>query len=345
MSTIGRQVPTWLKAAILVIVLIVITRAFRSPSDTLFRFQVANNELFAIESGDAYGTEVAVFTTSDEGESWQRMEAPAKTRCLAGNGADLLALTSTHQVWRRTAKGEPWAFVTSLPGTHHYSLAVRRDGRFLVSGVNEVTYHDPDGKLLQRFTPEQIQPGHILFSDFLFLDDSQERVLTEASPFGIHLLYIAGGSLRRWENEMPLAPDGDSGLVRIRRRGEGYIVSSFDGVYATNAEADPLRQIYEFRRGERLDDEFCRDLVACDDDHHWLLASDSGIRLFEDDRQVRSVFSDRTVDPPDSDEHDLILQIVPYGNYYYVSFCRLKDKVIGVRLRRDLSDWEPMRLN
>src|SRR3954471_913401 len=141
---------------------------FSGRRDHSYRFQVANRRLYAIETGSSYGAEGPVYTTDYVGNTWRQIEFPANTYLLSGNGTDLFALTSDGTVWRGSQEGKPWTSVISLDGKYHYSILADNGGGFLVGGLNELTWHDKDGKLLRRFTFDPGSKGDVLFASAHF---------------------------------------------------------------------------------------------------------------------------------------------------------------------------------
>lgn len=335
--------PKLLKSLLAIFVLLVAYPFVRAPKSVSYHFEVANDQLFAIETGGFYGAESAVYATDDDGDTWRRVEAPSKTLSLGGNGVALLALTSTHQVWRQSADASKWDFVTSLPGTHHYSILVGRSGNFLVSGIDELTWHAKNGELLRRFTAAASERR--LFGKAMFLNDEETHVVIEANPFAVYRLDLHDESLVEWADELPAPPTDVGGPGRIRRHGPGFLFSGYDGIYAWAGAKEPWRLLFKFPRAGAIDDEFCRDLVSLDNaEQGWLLATNQGIRLLRNDQVIRNVFSDTTKNPTASDDHDLILQVVPFRKNYFVSFARLKNKAMGVRLDENLAAWKTLRL-
>jgi hypothetical protein len=331
-------------ASVIVLILFATIQCVRNTTDTTFRFVVANDRLFAIQGGSSYGTEAAVYTTDDGGRTWREFDAPAKTLTLGGNGNVLLSLTSRNEVWRLSSDNSEWERLASLPGTHHYSILVDNSGDFLIGGINELTWHDQSGELLRKFAVNRPRDEHILFGDATFVDDAQDRVLVQANPFSVYLLTIASGEMELWTSELSPVLSEYSGTDRVQRFGKGYLVAGYDGVYVADGLNKPSQKIHEFRRVGNLNDEFCRDIASGSEADQWLLATNEGIRLFRGTQLVRTVFSDSNGDLPNQDDHDLILQVVPFDGAYFVSFARLKNRAIGVRLSGDVERWEAMRL-
>jgi hypothetical protein len=148
-----------------------------------------------------------------------------------------------------------------------------------------------------------------------------------------------------WTDGLRPTRIGHSGSGKIRPYGKGFLLDHTDGVFDAPAFRQPWRILTtEFQLTDALDSELCRDLVSYDPaSQRWLLASNSGIHLIEGSRVVRTVFTDSATHHENGDDHDLILQIVPFREYFFVSFARLKNNAIGVRLEHDLAHWKTIR--
>ena len=306
-----------------------------------YRFEIANNQLFAIESsGGGYGTESGVLTTVDAGDSWKRFSESAHTFAISGNGSELLALTTNSQVWRQTKLDASWSLVATLPDRYNYSLLVDRAGRFLVGGNDVAVWYAQDGTVLHRFTasPAQFGPAY-------FVGDDQQQVLIEANAYSVFVLDLATGNISPWSKGLQPTPANHRGPGNLRPFGNRYLLSRMDGVFEADGLSNEWRLITDqFAITEALDTELCRDLIEHDPkSKQWLVASNAGVHLMEGDKLVRTVLPDSATAPPASDDTDLILQIVPFQDYYFISFARLKNGEVGVRLNRDLTKWKTMR--
>jgi hypothetical protein len=336
---------TCILAALVGCVVLVGYRQMVSINDHYYRFVAANDRLFAIEMGSGYGTEVAVYVTDDVGDTWRRTDFPAKTLSIAGNGVELFALTSDGMVWCQSQDERPWTLVTSLDGDHQYSLLADKQGRFLVSGINRLTWHAEDGEVLREFEVDRINGVNVLFGDAQFISKDEQRVVVEANPDSVFVVELQEGTLSAWSDGLPEVPTNVGGIGHVRPFGSRFLLGRGDGVFQAASLGEPWRLLTsEFRITDALDTELCRDLIVYDpQDQQWLIATNAGIHLMEGKRILRTVFRDTTTNHATADDHGLIMQIVPFRGYFFVSFVRLKNNAMGVRLNHSLDDWQTMR--
>ena len=347
-----RRVPIGVRAVLVLILVLVVKSFFGSSHDgSSFTFTVANDRLFAIRSKGFYGSESGVWTTDDLGETWRVFNCPKLTRSLSGNGDVLLALTSSHEVWRREGAGE-WKRLKTLLGSHHYEILCDQLGRFVVSGINSLSWHAPNGEQLRVIHSHGLDSDDVLFGKSWFADDSQTRLLVQKDPYTIAFVDLESGALTTWSDGLSSAPSNVSGPGRLCRSGENFLLGHYDGVFRSSGLLEPWHLLSdEFRHTEDfLNDEFCRDLAWYDErKDQWLIATDFGIKLMENAISIKDVFADEVLvdakrNHVAADEHDLILQIVPFHDAYFVSFARLRNGAIGVRIPKDLGNWKTMRL-
>jgi hypothetical protein len=307
----------------------------------MYRFAVANDRLFAIEQGTSYGTERAVYATDDLGDRWTVVDAPRKTCALAGNGTGLFARTSLGGIWRKGLNSNSWTRVKPETGRSEYlySIAVDSRNRIATAGKDLVTLYNTDGAVLHGFNSDSPTD---LFVNALFSGEDDEFLIVEANPFKIFVVDLRAGQMQRWDEGFESAPPvGLSGACRIRLHGDRFLASRHDGIYFAAGLLEPWQKLSsEIRHDDYLGGNFCRDLVSHDaETDAWLVAKNSGIHLMKATTQGETVFADV------EDDHDLILAITPFRQYYFVSFARLSNDCVGVRISEDLSRWQSLYLS
>ena len=307
----------------------------------MYRFVVANDRLFAIEQGTSYGTERAVYATDDLGEHWTAIDAPRKTCALAGNGTGIFALTSRGGIWRKGLNSNSWGQIKPETGRSEYlySIAVDSGERIATTGKDAVTLYDTGGTVLHRFSSDTPTD---LFVNAFFCGEGDEFLVVEANPFKIFVVDLQAGQMRRWNEGLESGPPtGLSGSCRVRPHGDRFLASRYDGIYLAAGLLEPWQKLSgEIRHDDYLGGNFCRDLVSHDAQADaWLVAKNTGIHLMTASTEGETVFADA------EDDHDLILAMAPFQQHYFVSFARLRDGCVGVRISEDLSNWQPLYLS
>lgn len=306
-----------------------------------YRFVVANDRLFAIEEEPSYGTERQCFVTDDLGDHWNLFAAPDKTRALTGNGSDLFALTSRGGIWCRRLGSDSWSQIKldSRRDEYTYSIAADSTGKLVTAGAHAVTLYQDDGTLLHRYGSDSSTP---LFFNAFFAGPNEEYVVVEANPYSALVIDLQTQEMIPWKAGFdPKIPAGLTGLCHVRTHGEQFLASRHDGIYLASGVLEPWHKLSnEIRHEGYLGGNFCRDLISHDaHTDQWLVARNSGVHLMQGASEHLTVLTDAH---DDHDDHDLILAIVPFRQYYFVSFSRLKNGCIGLRIPRDLSTADPL---
>lgn len=324
-----------------------------SDMSATFRFASENDRLFAIEAGDSYGTERGAIVSDDAGTTWNRFEVPNRTIDLAGNGKTLFAVTSEGGIWKQSSDDKKWIQLDKGPSRYLFDALAARDGRLVVTRFDNVTIYSADGRPAHRFgMPNAADAGaetNRFFVRSHFADENQRFVIVEGNPFLVFVIDLESNEMTPWTNGLSVPPEGEAGPASVRRHGDRFLVRQFDGIYAADGLHEPWRPLV--MAGSDLDltlASFCRDLITYDAAaDQWLFADDAGVHLMQGDKRLRTVFEDITA-PNDyegvSDDHDLITGLTSYGSDYYISFARLKNGCIGVKLKGDLSSWEALKL-
>jgi hypothetical protein len=311
------------------------------PAPVTWRFVTANDRLFAIEEGNGYGTERSVHTSDDLGESWRPFDAPARTHSLAGDGHELFALTSTGEIWRRGDDRQPWTVIKRGARREYlYGILASSAGKLIVTEMDAVTIYDRDGTVLHRFASPNNSAGPLereRFVDSQLADADERHVIVEANPYALYVIDLDEAKLVPWAEGLDARPpQGLHGPCRVCRHGDRYLLRSHDGIHVADGLLQPWRPLVQPSGGFMTAGPY-RSLLSFDADRdQWLLADNRGIQLMRGGQEVKTVFADRP------DPHDLIQQITPYRDEFFVSFYRLKDGCVGVRLAGDLSDWTPI---
>jgi hypothetical protein len=315
--------------------------ALSSKPDVSYRFVVAGDQLFAIENGGSYGTEQRLLTTDDLGATWREFDAPKYTVDVDGRDGDLVALTSRDEIWRKGKNDASWQRIRSSPGGREYSydILLASTGEIIVTTKDAVTVYDSAGRSQRRYASPS---ADLLFTSARFAADDEQHVLVEASPSAVYVIDRAAQDMTLWPRDLEPLPENYSSICRIRRYGAGFLLSHPRGIYTAAGLLQPWKLLTDeisFTPETAFDGKFCRDLAAHDSaQDEWLVAADAGVQLMRGADKVKFVYEDRPGD------HNLILQMTPYRGQYFVSFARLANGCIGIRIDADLEKWQPLRL-
>lgn len=324
-----------------VIVMITSCGGTHAVENPMYRFDVANGTLFAIESVDgSYGSERAVYVTYDSGETWEPFEAPAKTVDLAGNGWSLYALTSDGDLWGHHGDPRGWHVINddARARDYLYSLDVDSSFRIVTAGKDAVTLYDPEGNLLAKYTSESDRSG---FLSARFFGDDEQILLVEGTPFLLYVIDLQSRDMKLWNEGFRIAPpEGMSGPAQVREYGDGFLASTYDGIYFSPGLLEPWEPLTEeLDLSKYVAGYFCRDLAS----HHpeqdeWLMARNAGIYLMHESTEEELIYEDV------ADDLDLIDAITAFEDHYFVSFHRHQKGKMGVRIGQDLKDVKVLTL-
>ncbi len=149
----------------------------------MYRFTVANDQLFAIPNRGSYGSESGVLSTHDEGGTWFDFRAPQKTYALCGNGTDLFALTSRAEVWRKRNGRSPWKLVWTSPSQRWtYDIDIAADGTLYVTASDGIIVMSDEGKVVREYGAD----GEDIFGRCFFADDY--NLVVQCNPFKVAIL-------------------------------------------------------------------------------------------------------------------------------------------------------------
>lgn len=317
---------------------------------TSSRFLVADGRLYARLSGGAYGTKGPLYATDDAGRTWIDAKAPKATYDLASNGEECVALTTAGEIWSKPARDGMWTLLKRSGSTEFgrpdylYGVVVAKDGTLCVLEGEGIRLLDRTGHELKRFPARQGSSSPLdreLYSRVWCSGPDEREAIVEASPFAVYVVDLPKRTLTRWTDGLSdRRPEGLYGPCRVVRHGDGFLAVNHDGVYIADGLLKPWRELWKpLVDDDDLGTAYCRALCTFDSSNDkWLLADDSGIHLMHRAKKLRTVFMDKV------DEHDLILDIIPFEGRYFVSFARLKEGVLGIVLSGDLSHWETITI-
>ncbi|MCA9100625.1 MAG: hypothetical protein KDA63_05735 [Planctomycetales bacterium] len=307
-----------------------------------YRFVVASDHLYAIEEGTFYGSEQAVYATNDLAEHWNKIGAPHKTCALAGNESSIFALTSLGGVSRTRVGSDSWTQIKPGKGQSEYLYHICADstGRIATIGAEVITVYDEDGTVAQTFHSDTSSG---LFVSAFFSGHDERFLIVEANPFSVFVVDLKTNKIKSWEDGFESPPPPElRGPSRVRPHGDRFLASLHDGIYVSSGMFKPWQKLSgDFKHEDSvLGGSFCRDLVSHNAEaDEWLIATNSGIQLMKESSQVRTVFVDKR------DDHELILGVTPFEDCYFVSFARLRNGCIGVRIAKDLSSSQALYLS
>lgn len=324
------------------LVLLVLLQNSRSGRSPWYRFISANDKLYAIEYASSYGTEQGLFVTHDLGETWEAFESPKNTYALAGNGKQLVAATSTGEVWHKIADDIPWnkLWQSATANPYYYCVLLSKRGDTFVVGKDSILWINADGNLEHEFPkPSGISDPEELLVNASFANDEEKQLIVEANPCDIYVLDLDSRSLSPWNDVEGDAPPDVNGPGRVRPMGTQFLLSHPSGIHLSNGLLQPWKMLNAaIRQDDTIGGNFCRDLYGHSDaPEQWIVATDSGIQLMEGTDEVRTIYTDRP------GEHYLIREFTQHDGHYFVSFARLKNGCMGIRLTPDLATWHPVR--
>ncbi len=299
-----------------------------------YRFVVANDKLFAVRHGGSYGTETGALSTADDGDSWTEIDVPHKTISLGGHDGRLIALTSNAELFTQEENGTNWKRFWSSSGQRYiYDLSCAPTGEIYLASADGIIEVESDGSTSRKYD----SPNGTMCVRVFFADD--QNLVVSCNPFQLAVLDTNLKQLVGWNDGFSTLPDdGMHGPCKVKIHGKRFLASRSDGIYIAEGLLQPWRILNDEIRHEGLNNEFCRDLNSYDSNDKWLVATGSGIHLMQGGKRVETVFEDV------GDDHNLILEITPFGSQYFISFARLKNS-IGVRLAEDAKEWTTLRPN
>ncbi|HEX5446777.1 MAG TPA: hypothetical protein VFW87_23365 [Pirellulales bacterium] len=254
------------------------------------------------------------------------------------------------EIWKKPAEGDRWSILKRRSGAglgqreYLYHILASKNGTLCVTAAAEILLLDRNGADLQRVKPPHQSSTTLrreLFFRAQFAADEEAKIIVEANPYTVYVLDLRKGALTRWNDGVEtLPPDGMAGPARIVPHGDGFLMSTYDGVYVADGVLEPWRRISKpTEPDDYVAQKYCRAFCSMDaPTNQWLMADGAGIHVMQEGEKMRTVF----VDKPD--QHDLVLDITPFGGNYFISFARLKGDTLGVRLAGDLSHWESLSL-
>ncbi|MCB7129729.1 MAG: hypothetical protein J3T61_09360 [Candidatus Brocadiales bacterium] len=325
------------------LVVIVLVRQLQPGKSSWYRFIVANDQLFALEYADAYGTEQRLYTTQDSGSTWQVVDAPKKICALAGNGEQLVAATSLGEIWYKNADDMPWKMISQSSGNnpYYYCVLLSRSNDIFAVGNDSISWLDTNGKLQHEFPmPSTLSDPEELFVNASFASTEEKNLIVEANPNSVYVIDLENRALHQWMEGVMSAQSKLGGPGRVRRMGNKFLLSHASGIYVSSELLEPWQPLNtEIRQDDYLGGNLCRDLVGYDSVlNQWIVAKDRGIHLMENADEVRTVYTDKPGD------HFLVVGLTQHDGNYFVSFSRLQSGCMGIRLSSDLSTWQPIWL-
>jgi len=303
-----------------------------SESSANYRFLIADNKLFALRDEGYYGSELGLFSTKDNGDTWQEFNAPKGTRALCGMQEALFALTSDAQIHRKNSDKEVWNKIWSDNNKKYiYDIVCVGDAELFILASEEILVVSREGHFLEKYT----MPGGTSCHKASMVDD--RHLLVTCNPYRVVVVDIESGKLELWNEGFGTTPDdGLTGPARVKQHGKRFIVCHRNGVYVAESLMSKWEMLNDtYRHKGILGNTFCRDIQSYDSNDQWLVASDSGIHHMEGSTLKGLVFPDA------DDNHSLITGITRFNANYFVSFSRLKES-IGVRLDGDLKSWKTL---
>lgn len=325
------------------LVLILMLQRTRSVQLPWYRFIAANNQLFAIEIADAYGTEQGVYVTRDLGATWDVVESPSKVCALAGNGERLVVATSTGEVWHKKTDDMNWTKLwrSGVAHPYYYCVLLSKSGDTFVVGKDSVLWINSLGKLVHEFSkPAPLSDHEELLFNATFANDEEKQLIIEASPFAIYVLDLESRKLSPWTDVEGGTPSNLDGPGRVRPLGSQFLLSHPSGVHISNGLLEQWKMLNPaIRKDDTIGGNFCRDLFSHSSaPEQWIVATNAGVHLMDGADEVRTIYTDKPGD------HYLIREFTQHEGHYFVSFARLTNDCMGIRLSPDLSIWHPVRM-
>lgn len=311
---------------------------------------VAGGRMYALLSGGSYGSEGPIYTTEDSGRTWAKTNYPTATCDLTADGSSLFSLTSNGEIWTKPTGDDRWNVLkrrsaASLGQREYlYGILASTEGTLCVTAATELWLLDRNGNFLERLQSQKTSStplGRELFVRAWFASDDEKKIIVEANPYAVYVLDLPERTLTRWSEGVEIRhPDGMTGPARVIRHGDGFLMSTYDGVYEADGLQEPWHRVSKpMASNDGGAQMHCRAFCSFDPSSgQWLMADGVGIHVMQRGEKLRTVFTDGP------DEHDLILDITPYDGRYFVSFARLKKDALGVVLAGDLSQWETLSL-
>lgn len=311
-----------------------------SVENPMYRFDVANDTLFAIASNPSSLAQIAVYQSDDLGETWMLSDVPAETRDLAGNGHDLYALTSNSDIWVLGEGSTGWQVFNdeARASDYLYKIDVDTSGRVVSGGKDGLRLYDQEGRVTSKYDSED--RWHIL-GNARFLSGDEQILLAEADPFQLYVIDLRTQEQILWtEGFRTSPPEGLHGPCRVREHGDGFLVSTYDGIYFAPGLLEPWQPLtQELDLSKYFAGYFCRDLTShYPEQDEWLMARNAGIYLMHESTEEELIYEDV------ADDLDLIDAITPYRDHYFVSFNRHQNGLMGVRISQDLKEVKVLTL-
>jgi hypothetical protein len=300
-------------------------------------FMTAGDQLFARRGHASFGPAKAIYQATDDG--WTDSDVPLSTISMAKRDGVAYALSNDGELRIKAANGWQRLFREPLSSTsreYAYHVLASKDGGSVITCARHLSLYDAQGQQTGKIDAPDSE-REVFFIECQFADESESKLIVTAHPYLIYVYDIERQALEPWTEGIN-ERTSTVGPATVRRHGQRYLASKFSNIYVADGLQQPWQLYYHEGNGAEFDWHCC-DLISHDaEQDEWLLADGNGLHLMTGKKKTRTIFTDAP------DDHDLILEVTRFRDDYIVSFARLKDGCMGVRVSADLKELSDLRM-